>query len=138
MMSRVVPGTGVKMARRLPTVRLKRVDLPTLGRPTSTTVLKWVALLSDIHPHRSAKQVRKTLDSVSPSFYDTYNYPGAPKHDQGRHRQRGLEGRRNHQGQGRGGGGRGLRRDAAVDAARRANRTARLRRVPGEAPQTRH
>jgi hypothetical protein len=26
------------MARREPVMRLKRVDLPTLGRPTSTTV----------------------------------------------------------------------------------------------------
>jgi hypothetical protein len=28
---------GVTMARREPVMRLKSVDLPTLGRPTSTT-----------------------------------------------------------------------------------------------------
>ena len=36
--SRVVPATGVTMARRVSVIRLNRVDLPTLGRPTSTTV----------------------------------------------------------------------------------------------------
>ena len=36
--SRVVPATGATMDRRVPVMRLKRVDLPTLGRPTSTTV----------------------------------------------------------------------------------------------------
>ena len=37
MRSLVVPGTGVTMARRLRVSRLKSVDFPTLGRPTSTT-----------------------------------------------------------------------------------------------------
>jgi hypothetical protein len=36
--SRVVPATGVTIARRVLVMRLKSVDLPTLGRPTSTTV----------------------------------------------------------------------------------------------------
>ena len=35
--SRVVPGTGVTIARRVDVIRLNSVDLPTLGRPTSTT-----------------------------------------------------------------------------------------------------
>ena len=35
--SRVVPATGVTIARREPVIRLKSVDFPTLGRPTSTT-----------------------------------------------------------------------------------------------------
>ena len=46
--------------------------------------------------------------------------------------------RRHHQGQGRGGGGRRLRCDAALDAAGRADRAARVRRLPSEAPQARH
>ena len=36
--SRVVPATGATIARREPEIRLKSVDLPTLGRPTSATV----------------------------------------------------------------------------------------------------
>ena len=36
--SRVVPAIAVTMARRESVMRLKSVDLPTLGRPTSTTV----------------------------------------------------------------------------------------------------
>src|SRR5260370_6006282 len=36
MRSRVMPGSLVTMARRVPVKRLKRVDLPTLGRPTMT------------------------------------------------------------------------------------------------------
>jgi hypothetical protein len=35
--SRVVPATGATMERRVPVMRLKRVDFPTLGRPTRTT-----------------------------------------------------------------------------------------------------
>ena len=35
--SRVVPAIGATIARREPMMRLKRVDFPTLGRPTSTT-----------------------------------------------------------------------------------------------------
>src|SRR5881296_1078220 len=36
MRSRVMPGSLVTMARRVPVKRLKSVDLPTLGRPTIT------------------------------------------------------------------------------------------------------
>src|SRR6266487_2182723 len=36
MRSRVMPGSLVTMARRVPVKRLKRVDLPTLGRPRIT------------------------------------------------------------------------------------------------------
>ena len=35
--SRVVPAIGATIARRVPVIRLKSVDFPTLGRPTSTT-----------------------------------------------------------------------------------------------------
>ena len=35
--SRVVPAMGATIDRRVPVMRLKRVDLPTFGRPTSTT-----------------------------------------------------------------------------------------------------
>jgi hypothetical protein len=38
MRSRVIPGSSPTMARRWPVMRLKRVDLPTFGRPTMTTV----------------------------------------------------------------------------------------------------
>src|SRR6266853_4248567 len=37
MRSRVMPGSLVTMERRVPVNRLKRVDLPTLGRPTITS-----------------------------------------------------------------------------------------------------
>src|SRR5439155_13090307 len=37
MRSRVIPGSLVTMARRVPVKRLKSVDLPTLGRPTMTS-----------------------------------------------------------------------------------------------------
>src|SRR5207244_12629196 len=37
-MSRVVPATGATIERRVLVIRLKRVDLPTFGRPTRTTV----------------------------------------------------------------------------------------------------
>ena len=37
MRSRVVPGRSSTIAVRLPVSRLKRVDLPTFGRPTSAT-----------------------------------------------------------------------------------------------------
>src|SRR5579862_7802348 len=36
MRSRVIPGSFVTIERRVPVRRLKRVDLPTLGRPTIT------------------------------------------------------------------------------------------------------
>src|SRR5947207_9695799 len=38
MRSRVMPGSSPTMARRCPVIRLKRVDFPTLGLPTMTTV----------------------------------------------------------------------------------------------------
>src|SRR6516225_4305533 len=38
MRSRVIPGSSPTMARRCPVIRLKRVDFPTLGLPTMTTV----------------------------------------------------------------------------------------------------
>ena len=38
MTSRVVPAMAVTIERRELVMRLKSVDLPTFGRPTSTTV----------------------------------------------------------------------------------------------------
>src|ERR1051325_2995192 len=38
MRSRVMPGSSPTMARRCPVMRLKRVDFPSLGLPTITTV----------------------------------------------------------------------------------------------------
>src|ERR1700690_4338481 len=37
MRSRVIPGSSVTMARRVPVRRLNSVDLPTFGRPTITS-----------------------------------------------------------------------------------------------------
>src|SRR6266568_7817836 len=37
MRSRVVPGTSSTIATRSPSIRLKKVDLPTFGRPTIAT-----------------------------------------------------------------------------------------------------
>src|SRR4051812_18050376 len=83
MVSRVVPGTGVTMARRVSVIRLKRVDFPTLGRPTSTTVGSPPGRFSGM----SKDAVRARLDSVSDYIYAIYHSRGASKHDQGRHRQ---------------------------------------------------
>src|SRR5437870_13803461 len=44
MRSRVMPGSLVTMARRVPVKRLKSVDLPTLGRPTMTRDGSWCAI----------------------------------------------------------------------------------------------
>src|SRR5581483_483888 len=41
MQSRVMPGSSPTMARRVRTIALKSVDLPTLGRPTMTTEGRW-------------------------------------------------------------------------------------------------
>ncbi len=38
MRSRVIPGSSPTMDRRCPVIRLNKVDLPTFGRPTITTV----------------------------------------------------------------------------------------------------
>src|SRR5690242_13716537 len=38
MRSRVIPGSSPTMARRWPVIRLNRVDFPTFGLPTMTTV----------------------------------------------------------------------------------------------------
>src|SRR5215217_5752374 len=76
--SLVVPAIGVTMARREPVMRLKRVDLPTFGRPTSTTVGAEEARLGGI----VLSVVTPNIDSVSVSIYSGYHFPGAPKHDQ--------------------------------------------------------
>ena len=57
------PGTAVTMARRVPVRRLKRVDFPTLGRPTSTTE----AVGERFEVVTFAPQ-RSSFDSVSGSF----------------------------------------------------------------------
>jgi hypothetical protein len=41
MTSRVVPAVDVTIERRLPVKRLNSVDLPTFGRPTNTTCLRF-------------------------------------------------------------------------------------------------
>src|ERR1043165_934430 len=48
MRSRVMPGSSPTMARLCPVMRLKRVDFPTLGLPTMTTVGT-----ADMNPHDS-------------------------------------------------------------------------------------
>src|SRR5581483_12328629 len=52
MRSRVMPGSSPTMARLSPVMRLKRVDFPTLGRPTITTVGR----AADMHPHDTARR----------------------------------------------------------------------------------
>ena len=65
--SRVVPAIGATIARRDPAIRLKRVDFPTLGRPTSTTDGDFLAI---IEGHTSSLSHR--LDSVSVTIYSIY------------------------------------------------------------------
>ena len=43
--SLVIPSASSTIARRLPIIRLKRADLPTLGRPTMAIFLKVVIIL---------------------------------------------------------------------------------------------
>src|SRR5437867_8708810 len=50
MRSRVIPGSSPTIARRCPVMRLKRVDFPTLGLPTMTTV----GMAADMKPHDSS------------------------------------------------------------------------------------
>src|SRR5580700_6899932 len=47
-----MPGSSPTMARRCPVMRLKRVDFPTLGLPTMTTV----GMALDIKNHDSSVQ----------------------------------------------------------------------------------
>src|SRR5690242_8175589 len=49
MRSRVMPGSSPTMARLCPVMRLKRVDFPTLGLPTMTTV----GMAADMKSHDS-------------------------------------------------------------------------------------
>jgi hypothetical protein len=49
MTSRVVPAMAVTIERRELVMRLKRVDFPTFGRPTSTTVGPVDARLAAMH-----------------------------------------------------------------------------------------
>src|SRR5678815_984266 len=97
MTSRVVPGIAVTIARRVSLKRLKSVDLPTFGRPTSTTEGKW----------RRTGRFCGSVDRLSLTLYSSYSHfeEDPASHDQGRHRQRSFENRRHHQGQGRGSGG---------------------------------
>src|SRR5690348_4737311 len=43
-----MPGSSPTMARREPTMRLKSVDLPTLGRPTMATVAMPAAVVARV------------------------------------------------------------------------------------------
>src|SRR5512140_3226688 len=51
--SRVIPGWSKVMARRFRAIRLKSVDFPTFGRPTSATVNS-AGLISEMPQHRFA------------------------------------------------------------------------------------
>src|SRR5579863_7636899 len=61
MRSRVMPGSLVTMERRVPVRRLKRVDLPTLGRPTITR--DGVFLVIDAR-HGTHRKVRRDADAT--------------------------------------------------------------------------
>src|SRR5664279_3696633 len=54
MRSRVIPGSSPTMERRCPVMRLKRVDFPTLGLPTITTVGMAFDMLSHDSSHRGS------------------------------------------------------------------------------------
>ena len=57
--SRVMPGSSPTMERRCPVMRLKRVDFPTLGLPTMTTV--GMALDMILHDSRRSTPVNSTF-----------------------------------------------------------------------------
>src|SRR5260221_4359389 len=131
LVSRVVPASGATMAWRELVMLLNRVDFPTIGRPTSTTFGAAPGRFRGM----SINSFRAKLDSVSYDIYAIYTSRGASKHDQGRHRQRGVAHCRHYQGQSRGSRRRSVRGDADLHATRRTDRVARLRGVPGQAPQ---
>jgi DNA-binding protein HU-beta len=58
---------GVTIARRVRVTRLNKVDLPTLGRPTSTT------------EGRDPGTFRAIIDRLSDSFYSSYSVSSAEK-----------------------------------------------------------
>ena len=66
--SRVVPAMAVTIARRESVMRLKSVDFPTFGRPTSTTVGSWRGRFR-WHVNVS---LSTDLDSVSVYIYSIY------------------------------------------------------------------
>src|ERR1051326_986167 len=57
MRSRVMPGSSPTIARRPPVIRLNRVDFPTFGRPTITTVGR----VCDIRIPRITGEVVRTM-----------------------------------------------------------------------------
>src|SRR5688572_5929307 len=67
MRSRVMPGSSPTIARRFPVIRLKRVDFPTLGLPTMTTVGTAV----DMNLHDS----RRDAANLYPIFLDLRDRP---------------------------------------------------------------
>src|ERR1700730_8013017 len=60
MRSRVIPGSSVTIARRVPVKRLNNVDLPTLGRPTITSDGKFCAMNIFV-PRKKTRAVRENL-----------------------------------------------------------------------------
>src|SRR5438876_11496091 len=67
MRSRVIPGSSPTMARRCPVMRLKRVDLPTLGLPTMTTV--GMAFGMKLHDSRG-RELRSRPSTEPSNYYD--------------------------------------------------------------------
>src|SRR5438132_10116867 len=63
MRSRVVPGTSWTTATWAPTSRLKRVDFPTLGRPTTATIGRLISTQK-----RRTKGMRQGRDPVRSSL----------------------------------------------------------------------
>src|SRR5215467_4717610 len=55
MRSRVMPRSSPTMARRCPVMRLKRVDFPTLGLPTMTTV----GMAADMKSHDNSEGAKR-------------------------------------------------------------------------------
>src|SRR5579875_496091 len=79
--SRVVPATGLTIARRRRTIRLNSVDLPTLARPTKTTTGSPAAACATISEDRSANLPRRAISEAQllepariacPSFFNLY------------------------------------------------------------------
>ena len=60
--SRVTPGWSSTMATRLPTVRLTKVDFPTLGRPTTATT---GASITDRSRSRARRRAMPSVGTTS-------------------------------------------------------------------------
>src|SRR5271167_2350737 len=76
MRSRVIPGSSVTMARRVPVRRLNSVDLPTLGRPTITSDGSFFFMVKTAYGETALRQpIRKAEQSLNVAHLQSSSEP---------------------------------------------------------------